>query len=271
MTRPVARRLWLLPFLASCASLPGQATTRVGERRIDLAVAGQGGPVVVFESGLGAELTTWDRVFPTVAGFTTAFAYSRPGLGHSDPSPGLRLGSVVVEDLRATLRSKGLAPPYVLVGHSLGGLYMQLFARRYPDEVAALLLVDSSHPSQMAGARGRQVITWWTTAVRLWMYRTRGREFRGLDETGREVLRAPPFVGHPVTVLNAGTDPTASGRELSEREALRVDLFRLNAGCKRQWVDSGHSIQRERPEVVIEAIRELVDAVRRPSNARERP
>ena len=150
----------------------------------------------------------------------------------SRPAP--RSARFVVEELRATLRKEGLAPPYVLVGHSLGGLHLQLFARRYPQEVAALLLLDSSHPSQMSGARGHPPITAWTTLLRLYMSGTRGQEFRALDASGRDVLRAPALTGQPVIVLNAGVDPTRSGRPLTEHEQLRVDLFRLYPGCQQR-------------------------------------
>ena len=74
--------------------------------------------------------------------------------GRSDPADSPRDGGHVVDELRALLSAQDLKPPYVLVGHSLGGLYMQLYARRYPDEVSALVLVDSTHPNQFKGAGG---------------------------------------------------------------------------------------------------------------------
>lgn len=247
--------------MTACASLPGTRTTLLNERWVESAVAGQGGPVVVFESGLGADLHAWENVFPKVAGFTTAFAWSRPGLGASEPTEGPRTGRVAVEELRALLRASGLSPPYVLVGHSLGGLYLQLFARRYPAEVAGLVLVDSSHPSQMAGARGRLPSTPWTMLLRLYMTGTRRHEFSGLNQTGGDVLRAPVFEG-PVTVLAAGRDP--AGQDPSRDQVMRLDIARLYPGSHLQWVDSGHNIQRQHPDVVVDTIRALVEQVRAP-------
>lgn len=249
-------------FVASCASLPGSRDTLVDGRWVQGAVMGQRGPVVVFESGLGADLTAWDQVFSAVAGFTTAFAYSRPGYGGSERTTTPRTGRVVVEELRATLRARGLEPPYVLVGHSLGGLYLQLFARLYPDEVAGLVLVDSSHPSQMSGVRGRPPRSWWTMLINLYMSGTRGREFRALHQTGEEVLRAPAFLGKPVTILNAGRDPASLGRDPTPAENLRLALSRLYPGSRLRWVDSGHNIQKQHPQVVIDAIREIVESLR---------
>jgi Predicted hydrolases or acyltransferases (alpha/beta hydrolase superfamily) len=77
-----------------------------------------GPQVVVFENGLGAKLGNWDKVFPEISKNTTAFAYNRPGYGDSDPATTPRDGEHIVEELRALLKSKGLRPPYVLVGHS---------------------------------------------------------------------------------------------------------------------------------------------------------
>jgi pimeloyl-ACP methyl ester carboxylesterase len=228
-------------------------------RWLQYAVMGERSPVVVFESGLGADQTAWERVFPVVAGFTTAFAYSRPGYGGSERSPTPRVGSVVVEELRATLRARGLAPPYLLVGHSLGALYVQLFARLHPGEVAGLVLVDSSHPSQMAGPRPPQ--SFMLMLIELYMSGTRGREFHGLNATGKEVLRAPPFLDRPVTILSAGPDPaTLPSPPLAQLQ--RRDIARLYPGSRQQWVDSGHNIMRERPQVVIDAIRDMVEQVR---------
>ena len=237
--------------------MPVSQDTLVDGRWVQCAVQGQGRPVVVFESGLGADLTAWEKVFSAVANFATAFAYSRPGYGSSEWASTPRTGDVVVEELRATLRKRGLAPPYLLVGHSLGGLYLQLFARLYPDEVVGLVLVDSSHPTQRAGPRPPQ--TFWGMLVNLYMTGTRGREYEALNATGQQVLAAPPFVGKPVTLLSAGKDPSSDDR--SPPQLRRRDLARLYPGSRQVWVATGHNIQKLRPEVVIDAIREMVTPV----------
>jgi pimeloyl-ACP methyl ester carboxylesterase len=97
-------------------------------------------------------MDSWSKVFPEIGKNTTVFAYNRPGYGNSSKAITPRDGATVVEELRALLNSRGLRPPYVLVGHSLGGIYVQLFARKYPDDVVGLVLVDSSHPSQFEGS-----------------------------------------------------------------------------------------------------------------------
>src|SRR3989344_4654934 len=150
-----------------CANVPGVVTDTAGGSTVEHALAGQGAPVVVFENGLGANLDWWAKVWPDTVQETTALAYNRAGYGHSEASPGPRDGAHVVEELRALLKARKLPPPYVLVGHSLGGLYMQLFARQYPGEVAALVLVDSTHPDQMRGAGNPDLWpTWLKVAFR---------------------------------------------------------------------------------------------------------
>lgn len=99
----------------------------------------------------------------------------RPGHGNSSEASTVRTGATIVEELRSLLRSKGLRPPYVLVGHSLGGLYMQLDARSHPDEVSALILVDSTHPNQFKGGGARE--NWPSLArVLLWVVSTNTSE-----------------------------------------------------------------------------------------------
>jgi pimeloyl-ACP methyl ester carboxylesterase len=232
----------------------------VAGRSVELAVAGSGRPVIVFETGLGAEMTTWRRVFPGAAAISTAFAYDRPGYGGSEAAETPRTGSVVIEELRAVLRAQGLPPPYVLVGHSLGGLYMQLFARTHADEAAGLVLVDSTHPTEWQGAdplEGRDDC--WSFFVSLYMTGTRGRELEAAMATGQEVLRAPVFREKPVVVLGASRGLDVRGPATAKRR----DLWELHPGSSFVWVESGHGIQGEQPDAVLSAIRQVVGEARR--------
>jgi pimeloyl-ACP methyl ester carboxylesterase len=112
--------------------------------------SGVGKPTVIFESGWGADSGAWDRVIPLVARARRACAYDRAGSGASEPGPDPRDASAIVQDLHAGLRAARISGPYSLVGHSAGGLYVRLFAARYPREVAGLVLVDPSVEHQDA-------------------------------------------------------------------------------------------------------------------------
>ena len=104
----------------------------------------------------------WDKVISEVSKTKSVFAYNRPGIGNSVKTDKPRDAEQIVEELRSYLKELKIRPPYVLVGHSSGGLYMQLFARKYPSEVAGLVLVDSTHPLQMKGAGAPENWSWWT-------------------------------------------------------------------------------------------------------------
>lgn len=129
---------------AWCATPPGRMVD-VGGRRLHLYCVGSGAPTVVFESGLGEGAYAWALVQPEVGRRFRACAYDRSGIAFSDPDPGPRSVASLVGDLHTLLARSGERGPYVLVGHSLGGLLVRRFAMRYPDEVAGLVLLDSVH------------------------------------------------------------------------------------------------------------------------------
>jgi len=128
----------------------------VGGHRLRILESGAGmpGPTVVLECGIGgATAASWGWVQHGVERFAPVVAYDRAGLGFSDPGPMPRDGRRLVEELHALLRASGHAPPYIFVGHSYGGLLARLFADRWPDEIAGVVLVDSSHPRQFGDTR----------------------------------------------------------------------------------------------------------------------
>ena len=116
-----------------------------GGYRLHLYCLGIGSPTVVFESGFGMSLNAWAQVQPAVAELTRACSYDRPGYGWSDKPPNPRTGSRAVEDLHRALANAGIPGPYLLVGHSMGGGQVRLFASRYATEVAGLVIVASGH------------------------------------------------------------------------------------------------------------------------------
>jgi len=249
--------LFFFVLLSGCASLPAVDIAMVDRRQIEYALIKGGAPVVIFENGLGASMHSWNKVFPVIGKDATVFAYNRPGYGSSDPAATPRDGAHIVDELRAFLRSRGLMPPYVLVGHSLGGLYMQLFARKYPDEVRGLVLVDSTHPTQMEGAGSIERQPWWVrTLVSLFLTGELEREFKSAPMTGQEVLRLPTVSNKPLIILSA-----VDKRDhdvVRHANNKRADFARLYPDGRQLWVESGHFIQTDKPEVVIEAIRDVL-------------
>jgi pimeloyl-ACP methyl ester carboxylesterase len=114
----------------------------VGGHRLYIECTGTGSPVVVLQSGLGESSSYWSRIAPAVAASTTVCAYDRAGHGRSDEA-GSQDGITLATDLHTLLERAGVGGPYVLVGHSSGGAYVRVFADRYADEVAGMVLLDA--------------------------------------------------------------------------------------------------------------------------------
>ena len=128
----------LLPYVR-----PGQLVD-IGGRRINLQCTGAGGPTVILMAGSASWSPIWYKVQPAIAQNTRACGFDRAGYGFSDPGPRPQILSDVADDLHAALKAGAISGPYVLVGHSLGGVEARLYAQRWPNDVAGMVLVDTS-------------------------------------------------------------------------------------------------------------------------------
>jgi pimeloyl-ACP methyl ester carboxylesterase len=122
---------------------PGQLVN-IGGRRINLHCTGAGSPTVILMAGIFSWSVVWYKTQPVIAQNTRVCAFDRAGYGFSDPGPRPQILSDVVDDLHAALNAGPIPGPYVLVGHSLGGLEARLYAQRWPNEVAGMVLVDTA-------------------------------------------------------------------------------------------------------------------------------
>ncbi|HEY4383746.1 MAG TPA: alpha/beta hydrolase [Ktedonobacteraceae bacterium] len=120
----------------------------IGERRLAMRVQGDRAPTVVLEMGLGCAGRMYDAIPWKIATFARVIWYDRAGLGQSDPAPTPRTIRDLVLDLHALLQKAELSGPFVLAGHSMGGQVTRLYREWYPEEVAALVLIDASHEDQ---------------------------------------------------------------------------------------------------------------------------
>ncbi|MGO9588716.1 MAG: alpha/beta fold hydrolase [Candidatus Acidiferrales bacterium] len=118
----------------------------IGGYKLNLNCTGQGSPTVVLETGFGVLSLTWGPVQSGIAKFARVCSYDRAGYGWSDSSPFPRTSAQIAKELHALLENAGEKPPYVLVGHSFGGLIIRVFNGDYPNDVAGIVLVESSHP-----------------------------------------------------------------------------------------------------------------------------
>jgi pimeloyl-ACP methyl ester carboxylesterase len=136
------------------AAFPGPGKmVNVGEHRLHMNCVGQGSPTVVLDAGWGYTSVEWSAwVQPEAAKHTRVCAYDRAGMGWSEPEPGPSNAAQTADELHALLQEADEEGPYVLVGHSLAGLYSRIYADRYPGDVAGIVLVDSTHPDQFEGS-----------------------------------------------------------------------------------------------------------------------
>jgi pimeloyl-ACP methyl ester carboxylesterase len=137
---------------ATAYAMPGQLVD-VGGHQMHLNCTGSGSPTVVLEPGAGEMSSSMALITPAVARDTRVCVYDRAGRGWSDPADGAQDGNRIATDLHSLLHNAGVPGPYVLAGHSFGGLYVRSFAAQYPDDVAGLVLVDSTAPTPTGSAK----------------------------------------------------------------------------------------------------------------------
>jgi pimeloyl-ACP methyl ester carboxylesterase len=223
--------------------------------------------VVVFESGLRGTLDNWDKVLDSVSPSASVFAYNRPGYGNSGATDAPRDGETVVKQLRQVLKHKGFHPPYVLVGHSLGGLYMQLFARQYPDEVVGIVLVDGLLPRLVKKPDEFPLST--RFAKRMFFSASVRDEVDAIHDTGEKVLGLPGIDHKPmISLINVPKSATAVPVDFGafNRDPATVAMVRgLYPNAKKVVVDSDHQMHKANPEVVAKAISEILGKVSNPA------
>ena len=252
-----------------CVSFALAADRSVVVRAVRIHISESGtGPTVVFESGMGEDASTWNDVRPAIAEFAHTVAYDRPGLGQSEPTSLPRTVVQMAADLQAVLEAAKLAPPYVLVGHSLGGAIVQVFAHRYPDEVAGLVLVDPEDGRLTQLLHSRMSATEWTARQRALDEAIPNlppqvrAELRAAEDGGEAVARAVPLPLVPIIVLT-GTkkNPEFPGNPLEQdlKLELHKTLVANTPGAQHVLVpNSRHYIQNDAPKLIIQVVRELL-------------
>jgi pimeloyl-ACP methyl ester carboxylesterase len=247
-------------FLSACGSRVPARVEIVNGHQVEIATAGSGGAAtVVFEAGLGADWTPWDEVASEVAHHARIFAYSRPGYGASGPAMTPRDPKTIVEELRALLASQGYAPPYLLVGHSNGGAYMELFAKSHADEVMGVVLVDPRHRDFLARCEAAMLdlcgIPESTLATQAPIVIS---EYHAYTKAADEIGAAGGFGAYPVRVLTAGNVSGSAARQALWR-SMHASLAAEAMDGEQIFVPgAGHYVQVDRPDEVVRAILALL-------------
>jgi pimeloyl-ACP methyl ester carboxylesterase len=247
--------LYLLVFPRLAAS--GDAIFTIDDQKLHIEKLGEAGPAAVFEAGLGNDSNTWRLVAGPVAKFAQVVLYDRAGLGQSLPMMNKNFAVTaeqVATRLHSLLTAADVHPPYILVGHSLGGLYVQMFAKKYPTEVSGVVLLDSSSADAPGDLK---------TLARLEPGSAAYLENKGIPESNKQVTEAGPFPDVPLTVIAA----TDHGPFFKNWEATLIGLQRELATLSPQGTlviaqGSGHDVQFDRPGTVIDAIRRTAKAAK---------
>jgi pimeloyl-ACP methyl ester carboxylesterase len=273
----------------------------VGGYRMHLDCTGEGSPTVILESGLGDTYASWRKVQPQIAKFVRVCSYDRAGLGYSDSSSLPRTSKVIAGELHALLRAAGIAPPYVLVGHSMGGFDVRLYASLYRNEVAGMVLVDASHPDQenrfppelknMEGSWVREA-EFLKYTMPFGVPRLLGlcdedpvqraaecnfhtaaesvAELKSFPESAAQTAASGSLGDLPLVVLSHDPDKPSSDLPADVAtpvndawEKMQKELSQLSTrGTQVVAKNSSHYIQTDRPDVVIDAVRGVLDQVR---------
>jgi pimeloyl-ACP methyl ester carboxylesterase len=272
----------------------------IGGYRMHIYCIGNGEPTVILDSGLSDSWLSWHSVQPEVSQFTQVCSYDRAGLGWSDSSPRTRTSKVFAEELHTLLQHAEISPPYVLVGHSMGGYDVRMFASLYRQEVVGMVLVDATHPDVFENLpKIKQLTTDWCRSLKWKEYETffgiarlrhscgnshedspamrRTIECRedSVQETRAECLsvtgesaaevRATGELGNlPLVVLSE--DPEKNNKEfVAAFERGQAQLAGLSNRSEHVTAkNSGHQIQLERPDLVIQAVRNVIERLRSP-------
>lgn len=232
---------------------------KVKDVNIFVRMTGQevGRHTVVFEAGYGNDSKAWDGVWENVSDHAQVILYDRAGLGRSDSTRSVRTSLHMVEELREVLHELSITRPLILVGHSFGGVNIRLFASMYPDEVAGLILVDSTPVDYRERFLPVMSDEFKNRYAQQFTLEGNYDEFQESLDQCKSAEKKPLQI--PVIVLCAGKKDHYSEEAQSLWNDMQQELSLLSTrGEYRVIEDNAHYIQRDQPDVVISAIKELI-------------
>jgi pimeloyl-ACP methyl ester carboxylesterase len=278
---------WLATRKDLTATPPPGQLVDIGGYRLHLWCTGNGAPAVILDTGLGGSSADWGFVQPEIARFTRVCSYDRAGMGYSDSGPSPRTARRIASELAELLARSGIGGLVVLVGASIAGFDVRVFASDHPEHVAGLVLVDASHEDQthevprmarfvplLSGigvlrlfdvSFGQRVEMLApsvrpfarATAFRTAGYRAAADEIIHVRESASEVRSSRRTLTIPVVVVTGGRGADENWRRLQRDQATLS-----KRGCLMIAEQSGHVVAVDQPEVVVDAIRAVVETVR---------
>jgi len=267
--------------LLACAGVhaqsPAPAATIASEQvavgskpyAVQASIAGEGRYTVIFESGFGTGLNAWRKVAPELAKNARVVAYSRAGHGSSEARPEPRTIEQNTKELEELIAARKLAPPFILVGHSYGGLLMRAYAARHPEQVAGMVLIDPS--DERFNTALRKVDAKRVAADDEQFAKIVPPKFQPELKLLQPVLdgAAPPYSGKlpdvPTVVLTSVQQAEKpmffleTPEAVAIKKSLHADFLRqFSKGSQVVTDKSGHNIQLEEPELVVAAVKQVI-------------
>ncbi|MFO1434832.1 MAG: alpha/beta hydrolase [Gammaproteobacteria bacterium] len=296
---------WLLSATPARADIdvmnpPGRMVD-IGGYSLHIDCRGEGSPTVVMEAGLGGVSLEWLPVQRFLSHYGRVCTYDRAGNGWSDAGPEPRTTSVITDELYRLLNAAGESAPYVLVGHSFGGYTAQMFAERYPNITAGLVLIDSSHPDQVARflapplnlntapskTTGAVVLMsgpppipanlpeeiQMPAAMLMTLRKTRmtvAQEYLYFSDSGEEIRHEGQMPAVPMVVITRGIDERSRHHADPKAEMIESvwmqmqdELAAMSPQSAHIVADrSGHHIHLDQPQLVVDAVTMVVDFAR---------
>lgn len=206
---------------------------------------------IVFESGYGWDLNNWNPIKDEVSKFANVFMYDRDGVGKSAKSNQPKHSIQIIENLRSLLQKLEIKPPYVLIGHSFGGLNVRLYASKYPEEIVGVILLDSVHEDQ-----NKKMISFFNKKIQeeyLGQFTVEGSlsEF----EESLEQVRGTSLGNMPLIVMTGGTQLHHTTESMTVWMEFQRELANLSSNSTHLIVrEAGHAIHIDHPQLVIKAI-----------------
>jgi pimeloyl-ACP methyl ester carboxylesterase len=277
--------LFILLFACQAPMNDIEGIADIGTHRLEYRYAGKGKPTIVLDTGAGETFESYQLLSDTLSQHSRVFVYNRAGYGASEPGPLPRDGQTEARELKALLEETEVQGPYLIVGHSLGGLNMQLFADTYPEDVFGMVLLDPPPLGWITGESFSDLKTLFWDQVNSMRQgaealtssdndddRRRGRFLeilyseheRMMEKSGWDAARIASFGTLPLTVIAAGRANPLFGDQAEAYQVFWIEENRKLArkSEKGQFIlaeDAGHYIHRDAPEIVIDVILELID------------
>lgn len=228
---------------------------------------GNGATNIIFLNGFRMQFKTWDKVYPEFASESSVILFNRRGVGSSLKATETQDGNTVVSEIHSLFSNLRLRPPYVLVAHSLGGLFANLYARVYPDEVAGVVFVDAPHPLEVAEQKANRppfvvsVINNGLKIIEKLFDKFKYSEDECIEKTITQITTAGPFPDIPVAVVS-GTKkmPFVPEKAFEIHQQYQAKLLSLSSKSTHYIChESGHFPQITEPKKVIKAIRNTLN------------